>query len=62
MTLEEAKNNIGAVVKYIPFEGCDSSQIEYGEITSVNDKYVFVRYGRKIHGEATRPEDLKFWR
>lgn len=60
MTLEEAKNNIGRLVVYTPFEGFDESQIEYGVITSVNDRYVFVRYGRKIHSEATRPEDLKF--
>lgn len=60
MTLEEARKNIGRIVVYTPFKGCDESQLQYGEITSVNNKFVFVRYGRKIHSEATRPEDLKF--
>ena len=59
MTLDKARKHIGSIVKYIPFKGCDESQCEYGEITSVNDKYVFVRYGREINSKATRPEDLK---
>lgn len=58
MTLEEAKQNIGSIVRYTPFKGCDIAQCEFGEITSVNDKYVFVRYGREIHSKAIRPEDL----
>jgi len=60
MTLEEARNNIGRYVTYIPFAYCDKSQYEFGVITSVNDRYVFVRYGNELHSKATRPEDLKF--
>lgn len=59
MTLEQAKANIGRYVTYIPFKGCDKSQYELGVITSVNDKYVFVRYGNEINSKATRAEDLK---
>lgn len=33
-------------------------QIEYGMITSVNDTYVFVRFGVELHSKACRPEDL----
>ena len=60
MTLDEARKHIGSIVKYIHFKGCDESQCEYGEITSVNDKYVFVRYGREILSKATNPQDLRF--
>lgn len=60
MTLEEARNNIGRYVVYTPFEGCSDNQKELGVITSVNDTYVFVRYGDELHSKATRPEDLKF--
>ena len=60
MTIEEAKEGIGRNVIYTPFEGCDSSLIENGVITSVNDRFVFVRYGYSQNGIATSPEDLKF--
>lgn len=59
MTLEEATRNIGTYVTYIPFKGCDKSQYEFGIITSVNDRYVFVRYGNDLHSKATNPENLK---
>ena len=58
MTLEQAKNNVGAWVIYKPFDVCSDDQKEIGVITSVNDRYVFVRYGNKLHSEATNPEDL----
>jgi len=58
MTLETARKNIGNSVVYIPFEDCGRAQIEHGVITSVNDSYVFVRYGRDINSKATRAEDL----
>ena len=59
MTIEQAKNNIGNRVTYIPYEGCDVSQYEFGIITSVNDSYVFVRYGSNLHSQATNPCDLR---
>lgn len=59
MTLEEAKQHIGDSVIYKPFKDCDKSQWEYGTITSVNDRYVFVRYGRDNYSKATRAEDLE---
>jgi hypothetical protein len=57
MTLDEARQNIGNSVTYTPFEG--STEKEYGVITSVNDRYVFVRYGTDIQSKATRAEDLE---
>lgn len=59
MTLEEARKNIGRYVTYTPFKGCSKDQLELGVITSVNERYVFVRYGNEINSKATRPEDLK---
>jgi ribosomal protein L35AE/L33A len=59
MTLQEARENIGRSVVYKPFEGCSKSQIEYGVITSVNDRYVFVRYGNELQSKATGAENLK---
>jgi hypothetical protein len=49
MTLEEARGAIGRSVTYIPFIGCEVSQYEYGIITSANDRFVFVRYGKDSH-------------
>jgi hypothetical protein len=36
-------------------EWCD---VEYGFITSFNNKFVFVRYGRGSTSQATDPADL----
>lgn len=61
MTIKEAQDNIGAEVMYIPYIGCPKSQIEFGTITRVNEKYVFVNFAPRTmgRGEACRPEDLK---
>lgn len=54
MTLDEARQHIGnAVVYYV-----DDGLAEQGVITSVNEVYVFVRYGSDMHSKATRAEDL----
>lgn len=55
MTLDEARQNIGADVV---FRGGASTEDENGVITSVNDTYVFVRYSDGWSSQATRPEDL----
>ena len=64
MTLQEASELIGRKVVYQPFKNCDNNCLEYGVITSVNDTYVFVRYGNDVNSKSTRPEDLKLdcWR
>jgi hypothetical protein len=62
MTLEEARNNIGKFVIYTPFSDFTKGEIhrlQYGFITSVNDRYVFVRYGDGDTSAATDPNDLK---
>lgn len=59
MTLEEAREKIGYIVEYSPYENCPQNEKEYGIITSVNDYYVFVKYGTDFISKATRPEDLK---
>lgn len=54
MTLEEARENIGELVVY------DSGHHrEDGIITSVNDTFVFVRYGIAQNGKATLPQQLE---
>lgn len=60
MTLNDAQNAIGRKVIYTPFLGCDPNMTEVGVITSVNDKFVFVRYGSDVNSKATRAEDLQF--
>ncbi|HHT97700.1 MAG TPA: hypothetical protein GXZ90_07385 [Clostridiales bacterium] len=54
MTLSEAI--VGRKVIY------DSrfSEIEEGVITSVNDRFVFVRYGSDVNSKSTNPQDLKY--
>lgn len=60
MTIKEAKTSVGSRVIYEPFKGCSDSSQERGVITSVNDVFVFVRYGNDCYSKATRPDDLKF--
>ena len=40
----------------------DTDKEDYGEITSWNDTFIFVRYvsSRNENGVATNPEDLRF--
>jgi hypothetical protein len=59
MTLEEARQNVGSKVMYTPFQGCKPSIIEYGIITGVNQKFVFVRYGNENISKATNSAKLK---
>jgi hypothetical protein len=60
MTLEEAAGAIGKSVVYRPFKDCKEEDLEYGIITTVSNKYVFVRYDRDLDSKATSPSDLKF--
>lgn len=57
MTIEEARRHIGAGVVYNPRPGTYDSA-EDGEITAVNDRYVFVLYVGDRSAKATLPEDL----
>jgi hypothetical protein len=59
MTLLEARQNIGRLVIYRPMRRKTKERGDEGVITSVNDTYVFVRYGTQQTSEATRPEDLR---
>jgi hypothetical protein len=54
MTLEEAREHIGDGVVYLPCGG----PAEDGVITSVNEHYVFARFGTDKASKATRPADL----
>lgn len=61
VTLEEARNNIGGNVTYVPTHAkgdCSHPDCERGHISSVNDVYVFVRFPGQPNGQACRPEDL----
>jgi len=60
MTLEEAADGIGRYVIYVPFQGCNPKIHERGVISSVNDKYVFVKYSLGDTAAATDPKDLHF--
>lgn len=57
MTLDEAREHIGDAVVYHPYAP-DLDPVEQGVITSVNDRYVFVRYGSQVMSAATAPELL----
>lgn len=58
MTLEEAREHIGHGVVYSTHPG----EADGGVITSVNDSFVFVRYGRNGTAKATRPGCLTLMR
>ncbi len=55
MTLDEARGHIGHGVVYRASHG----PAEGGTITSVNDRYVFVRYAGDVGSKATEPGDLE---
>ena len=60
MTLDEARNHIGHAVTYTPPGYREpAADEEEGQITSVSDVFVFVRYGRDYHSKATAPEYLR---
>jgi len=54
MTLEEARQNIGAGVVYCP----DGAAREDGTIVAVSSAYVFVQYVGDRGSKATAPEHL----
>lgn len=54
MTLDEAREHIGHGVIYRPYAP-ELDAVEQGEITSVSDSYVFVRYKGDQHAKATAP-------
>lgn len=56
MTVEEAEAAIGERVHYTG----SNREMEYGVITSTNDRFVFVRYGTHKCSMATIPADLEF--
>jgi hypothetical protein len=51
------EEDVGRSVVYTPYEG---AKTEDGVITSVNEQYVFVRYGADKGSKATDPRDLKW--
>ena len=57
MRLTDARAHIGDKVIYRP-PGQGPEAAEEGVVTSLNDVYVFVRYGSQVGSAATRPEDL----
>lgn len=61
MTLGEARERIGQAVVYrgAGWHPDSWAPAEQGIITSVNDRYVFVRYGSDHHSKATAPEQLR---
>ena len=54
MNLEECRARIGGTVTYRDF----GREPEYGVITSVSDRFAFVRYGSDLNAKATSPELL----
>jgi len=60
MTLEEAADHLGHTVTYTPhyYEHAPDG-IETGIITSVTQRYVFVRYTGDQHSKATAADRLQ---
>lgn len=59
MTLDEARDRVGLLVVYRAPHLKRTEQGEQGVITSVNDHFVFVRYGAQTGSQATPPELLE---
>jgi hypothetical protein len=60
VTLTEAREHIGAGVVYRPLPNAPWSPTEDGTITSVNERWVFVRYAGDTNSKATDPAHLTF--
>jgi hypothetical protein len=59
VTLDQARDHVGHGVVYrAPHVGYGDPGPEQGEITSVGQQYVFVRYAGDQHSKATVPEAL----
>ena len=56
LKLSEARQLVGREVVYTEKH---TKKKEYGIITSVNDKYVFVKYGNDTIAKATKPQELE---
>lgn len=54
MTLEQARENIGAQVVYTSRHGAR----DWGQISSVGQTYIFVKYQGSAQAQATPPELL----
>jgi hypothetical protein len=60
MDLETAREHVGDAVVYLdPYYGPSPGNPEQGTITSVGDRYVFVRYGSDFGSKATDPDSLE---
>lgn len=57
VTIEDARLNVGAGVVYRPYPG---AQAEDGDITTVTDRYVFVRFVGDRTSKAVAPELLEW--
>lgn len=57
MSIDEARDGIGQQVVYAAYPGAED---EFGVITAVNDRYVFVRYEDDRTAKATPPESIEF--
>lgn len=55
--IEPSKEDVGRGVVYHPSHWAAAPR-EDGVITSFNDRYVFVRFGKELNGKATLREDL----
>lgn len=56
MKLAEARQLVGREVVYTEKH---TNKKNHGVINSVNDKYVFVRYGNNTIAKATKPQYLE---
>ncbi len=58
--IEVSEKDIGRRVVYYFGKEPFSLPCEYGTVTSLNEKYVFVLYDGDIYSKATRPADLEW--
>lgn len=64
MRISEAKPRMR--VCYVPYSGCDTALQEYGEISSWNEKVIFVKFDKQLNkfgwdgttSQACTPSDL----
>ena len=52
---------VGQAVIYVPYHAHDDlnhEDCEHGVVSSMNDTFIFVRFGASITGQACKPDQL----
>lgn len=53
-------DDVGKLVVYVPFKGCEPTLHELGKVVRWNTEYIFVRFAIGRDAKACYPDNLRF--